>query len=186
MDKKNNNNNPNSSNYDNDSYIFRSRSQKNRKKNNTFTLSIPTNRKEDEVELEYLNKRRNYNTLKKIIKNNDVKGNKKNPESSNNNIYSDANSYNKFTPFKDYSVNWEEGNSTCPQIIKNHSMPDYNNLIEYNPLENQRKTKTYRRHYKKNSAPENMPRKNAFYSNTNKSSNYIDSEYYSKRKNLFV
>ena len=189
-DRKSNYNNPNSSNYDNDSYIFRSRSQKYRKKNkyNTFTLSIPTNRREDEVGLEYINKNNNYNNLIKNIKNSEIKGNKKTPESSYNNIYSDANSNNKsfkYTPFKDYSVNWEEGNPTCPQIIKNHSMPDYN-LIELNPLEDQRKTKTYRRHLKKNSAPDNIPGKNGFYSNNNKSSNYIDTEYNLKRKNLFV
>ena len=129
-------------NYDQD-MNFTSKSQKTRSriKPKMFTVSIPINKNYNYNE-EDDNNNLEYNTIenvKKQLKYNDLKRNKEiSPEKGYNNYYSiderNTNAktnrnnninYSQYfsTPFKDFRIDWEDGNSTCPRII----MGDDNN-----------------------------------------------------------
>ena len=186
--------------YNNNIYNNESKSQQNRKRNKleSFTVSIPIynneNNDEEESDLDYINNTKtdrsnNYNNLKNI-KYSELKTNKITPEKAYTNFYTNEsyknkNNYND-TSSKDYSVNWEKGNSTCAKIIKNEYDPekgDYN-LNDYNSFTNKGRNNKIRGLNKSKSGLDYIPRnKGNYYNNIN---NNINKNNDTSKKKLFI
>ena len=134
-------------------YISRSQKNRNKNKRKMFTVSIPI-KNEDNSDIEYINTDINDNNQKKNKgTNNIINLNKYNNKTNNNNR-----NYSKYlnTPSNDYYINWEEGNSTSPKIIRNESNQDKKNygLNDYNTLTNKGRNKKINKYNKYEYIPE--------------------------------
>ena len=173
-------------------YDSLSRSQKRWSKNKMFTVSIPINI--DKSNVEYKND--NIYEDNKKIKNNKQKRSKEitldnsnsssifnkysNNADKNNNI-----NYSKYmkTPSKDFYINWEEGNSTCPTIIKNEINQDKINytINDYKSLTNKGRNNK-KKHYKCKSAIDYIPGNKDSFINANYINNIFD---YNRKKLVY-
>ena len=187
-------------NYTNNVYNNGSKSQQNRKRNKleSFTVSIPIynneNNNEEESDIDYINNSKtdrsnNYNNLKNI-KYSELKTNKITPEKAYSNFYSNESFKNKYnindTPFKDYSVKWEKGNSTCAKIIKNENVPQKgdNNLNDYNSFANKGRNNKIRGHNKSKSGFDYIPGNKKNYLNNINNNKTKNND--SSKKKLFI
>ena len=151
-------------------YTSRSLKTRNRMKPKMFTVSIPISNnydKDDNTDLEY-NKIEN---LKAKLKYNDLKRNKEiSPERGNSNYYSIDNTnaktsrnnninYSQYlsTPFKDFRIDWENDESTCPRILKDESNQDQIDEYGLNEYRRNDRDKRIKRHNKCKSGFEYKP-----------------------------
>ena len=181
----------------NNIYNNESKSQQNRKikrnKLESFTISIPiynneNNNNGEESDFDNINnsktdRRNNYKNLKNL-KYSELKTNKITPEKEYNNFYLNKSLKNiNSTPVKDYSVNWQKGNSTCAKIIKNESdqeKGDYN-LNNYTSFTNKGRNNKIKEQNKSKSGFDYISGNKGYYFNNN-----INKNNDSNRKKLFI
>ena len=177
--------------YNNNIYNNESKSQQNRKRNKleSFTVSIPIynneNNDEEESDLDYINNSKtdrsnNYNNLKNI-KYSELKTNKITPIKAYTNFYTNESYKNKDnindSSSKDYSVNWEKGNST---FAKNNKY----NLNDYNSFENKGRNNKIREYSKSKSGFDYIPGNKGYYFNN--INNNINKNNDINKKKLFI
>ena len=173
-----------------DLYSNTSKSQqnRNRKKDNPkmFIVSIPVNNEDDEL---------GKGDRIEELKYSEFKTDKITPMKRFDNVYlneekNKKGNMNMKTPFRDYSINWGKGNSTCPRIIntdmdktKNDYLNDYSLIGNKGYKGNNNKLN---RHNKSKSGLDYINENKGYYYNNDTDNNYTNTKYDSSRKKLFI